>query len=370
MKLHRFVAANDQKAMFLVNQALGANALIYSTKSVTNGVEILAGLPADAQEDDANQFVNVYQSELKNIDGKVNDSRDEEIRALQSKLDLITHQINSMSSAMTSAHNQTAKPQTKNIQSNRIKTSFFKNIFKKKTQQFTHTETNQIEMIDYSHFTKMIKSLRLPKRDELITSKRIIALMGPTGIGKTTSVLKLAKRHIIEHGADTLGIITTDYNEISEKNLLPYYKNIYNFDLEFASNGIELSLVLKSMANKKLILIDTHGISQRNKAKVKELTDMFLTQAEAIACYYVLPANAQIAILDDVIKTYRTNAIEGCIMTKQDECASMQPVLNVIFNHGLQLEYVCSGQNLNTDIHVPSAENLTEMVMNMIDMNN
>lgn len=360
MKLHRFVAANDQKAMFMVNQALGANALIYSTKSVTNGVEILAGLPVDAQEEETNQFVNVYKTELNNLDIKMNDTRDDEIRTLQSRLDMITNQLNTMSTVMTGGHQK----------QNQSKTSLFKRIFKKKEQQYAHTATNHVEMVDYSQFTKVIKSLRLPKKDELINSKRIIALVGPTGIGKTTSILKLAKRHIAEHGADTLGIITTDYHEISEKNLLPYYKNIYNFDLEFASNSIELSLVLKSMANKKLILIDTHGITQRNKAKVTELTDMFVTQAESIACYYVLPANAQVAILDDVIKTYHTNAIQGCIMTKQDECSSMQPVLNVIHNHGLQLEYICDGQNLNTDIRVPSVDNVTEMFMNMIEMNN
>lgn len=359
MKLHRFVAANDQKAMFLVNQALGSDALIYSTKSVTNGVEILAGLPSDGKEDDSASFLNVYKSELTNFDTKANDTNDEAIRALQSKLDFITDKINSLSNVIPHQ-----APQTNTHPVNTNQSSLFAKLFKKK--ETVHPQT---KLTDYTQLTKLIKSIKLPKNSELIDNKKIIALVGPTGIGKTTTILKLAKRHISKHGADTLGIITTDYSEIAEKNLIPYYKNIYNFDLEFASNNSELSLILKAMTHKKLILIDTHGISQRNRAKVKELTDIFSSQADKIATYYVLPCNAQEAILDDVIKTYRSDTIQGCILTKQDECASLEPTLKVVSSHGLPIEYVCHGQNLHSDIQVPSTDSLTQLSINVTEMN-
>lgn len=203
--------------------------------------------------------------------------------------------------------------------------------------------------------------------DEIVTRGGVFALIGPTGVGKTTTTAKLAARCAVRYGANRLALVTTDSFRIGAQDQLRIYAKILGVAVHTVSDRHDLRQALDAVRGRHLVLIDTVGMSQRD-ARVSEQA-MLLAQPE-IRRILLLNAAAQGETLDEVVESYgrmpdaidrsATSALAGCIVTKQDEAGKLGAALDVAIRHKLALHYVTSGQRVPEDLFVPTPELMIE----------
>lgn len=210
--------------------------------------------------------------------------------------------------------------------------------------------------------TRLGRHLPLLDSDsDIIDRGGVYALVGPTGVGKTTTTAKLAARCVVRHGADKLALITTDGYRIGAHEQLRIYGRILGVAVHVVRDAADLRRTLQDLRNKHMVLIDTIGMSQRDKMVVEQAS--MLTSAGCVRRLLVLNATARGDTLDDVLRAYEGPDLAGCVLSKVDEAASLAPVLDVAIRHELQVFYVANGQRVPEDLHVPNRSYLVHRAM-------
>ena len=191
----------------------------------------------------------------------------------------------------------------------------------------------------------------MANEDALIDQGGVFALVGPTGVGKTTSTAKLAARCVMRHGPDKLALITTDAYRIGAHEQLRIYGKILGVMVHSVKDEADLRIALKELKNKHTVLIDTVGVSQRDQM-VTEQVSMLQGAGSDVKRLLCLNATATGETLHEVVRAYRGSGLAGCIMTKLDEAASIGNVLDVVIRQKLNLFYVPNGQRVPEDLHL------------------
>ncbi len=185
-------------------------------------------------------------------------------------------------------------------------------------------------------------------RDEVVARGGIYALVGPTGVGKTTTTAKLAARAVVRYGADKVALVTTDSYRVGAFEQLRIYARILGVAVHAVRDANDLKLTLSGLRHKHLVLIDTMGVGQRD-SRVAEQTRMF--DEAAVGRLLLLNATSAGGTLDDVVQMYGGKNVIGCIPTKLDEAVQLGTVLDVAARHKLLLHYIASGQRVPEDLH-------------------
>ena len=193
--------------------------------------------------------------------------------------------------------------------------------------------------------------MTIGSESDIVDRGGVYALVGPTGVGKTTTTAKLAARCVLRHGPSKVALVTTDGYRIGAHEQLRIYGRILGVSVHLVKDGNELRQTLMELQHKHMVLIDTMGMSQRDKL-VPELTDM-LSGCD-VQRLLLLNSTSRGDTLDDVVRAYAGDTLAGCILTKIDEAASLATVLDVIMRHGLMLQYVSNGQRVPEDLHLPN----------------
>jgi flagellar biosynthesis protein FlhF len=186
---------------------------------------------------------------------------------------------------------------------------------------------------------------------DIVNRGGIYALVGPTGVGKTTTVAKLAARAVLKYGADQVALITTDTYRIGAQDQLRIYGRILGTPVYAVRDAKELDLTLNDLAGKKLVLIDTVGMGQRDK-RVAEQIDFLSGQGRRVRRLLLLSAPAQGMTLEEVVRAYSGEGLEGVILTKIDEALTYGPMLDVVLRHQLLVHYITNGQRVPEDLHL------------------
>jgi flagellar biosynthesis protein FlhF len=198
--------------------------------------------------------------------------------------------------------------------------------------------------------------------DDIVERGGVYALTGPTGVGKTTTVAKLAARCTLKHGPASLALITTDTYRIGAHEQLRIYGKILGVPVYVIKDEADLQLTLSDLQNKHLILIDTVGMSQRDR-RLSEQVALLSGAGRSIKRLLLLSANGQGSTLEDVVRSYKKDDMDGCILTKIDEAISIGPALDVVIRHKLMLHYVANGQRVPEDLHLPNPVYLVDRVL-------
>ena len=189
-----------------------------------------------------------------------------------------------------------------------------------------------------------------PPRLDAVSRGGVYALVGPTGVGKTTTIAKLAARCVLKYGAGSVALITTDSYRIGAHEQLKIYGKILGAPVHAVKHELELTRVLNDLSAVHLVLIDTAGMSQRDK-RIGEQLDLLCANTR-VQRLLLLSATAQSGTLDDVVRAYRGNHLAGAVLTKIDEALNLAPVIDVALRHKLELHYVTNGQRVPEDIHL------------------
>ena len=190
-----------------------------------------------------------------------------------------------------------------------------------------------------------------PDEAAILDNGGVFALVGPTGVGKTTTTAKLAARCVMRHGADKLALITTDAYRIGGHEQLRIYGKILGVMVHSVKDEADLRIALKELRNKHTVLIDTIGMSQRDQM-VTEQVAMLTESGANVQRLLCLNSTSTNETLNEVVRAYQGSGLAGCIMTKLDEAASIGNVLDVVIRQKLNLHYISNGQRVPEDLHL------------------
>lgn len=188
----------------------------------------------------------------------------------------------------------------------------------------------------------------------------VFALIGSTGVGKTTTTAKLAAAFAAKHGAANLGLITLDAYRVGAHEQLRAYGRILGVPVHMAHDRAALEDLLELLSGKKLILIDTAGMPQRD-ARCKELLDMLAHPS--IKKLLVINTAAQGDAIEDVMHAYQASACAGVVLSKLDEAVKLGPALDALIRHKLKLVGVANGQRVPEDWHRLSSQALVHRAL-------
>jgi flagellar biosynthesis protein FlhF len=202
-----------------------------------------------------------------------------------------------------------------------------------------------------SHIPLALLVKHLPVVNDLSSvSGGVMAIVGPTGAGKTTTIAKLAARWCLRHGSQDLALVSTDGYRIGARDQLMTYARILGAPMHAANSGRELARVLEKLKSKKMILIDTAGMGPRDVRLTEQLAALQLGAARA-RVLLALPAQGEGHALDEIVQAFARVTPVACILTKVDEAASLGAVISTTLRHRLKIAYVCDGQRVPEDLH-------------------
>ena len=204
---------------------------------------------------------------------------------------------------------------------------------------------------------------------EVLDQGGIFALIGPTGVGKTTTTAKLAARYVMKHGTQKLGLITTDAYRVGGHEQLRIYGKILGVMVHAVKDEADLKIALNELKGKHTILIDTVGVSQRDRMVAEQIAMLSNTNAP-IKKLLCLNATSTGETLTDVIKAYKGKGLDGCIITKLDEAATIGNTLDVIIREKLKLYYAANGQRVPEDIHLANKQQLIHHALRLNSASN
>lgn len=177
------------------------------------------------------------------------------------------------------------------------------------------------------------------------------AICGPTGAGKTTTIAKLAARHALQHGADSVGLVTMDCFRIAAREQLETYGQILGVPVLAASSAAGLAEALRQLDGRELVLVDTAGMSQHDP-RLREQLGWLAQDVRPVRTLLALPANAQAGSLRQIVMRYSAAAPAAAVLTKTDEATSLGPALSTLIRAGLPLAWVANGQRVPEDLHL------------------
>ncbi|HVL55620.1 MAG TPA: flagellar biosynthesis protein FlhF, partial [Burkholderiaceae bacterium] len=188
----------------------------------------------------------------------------------------------------------------------------------------------------------------------------VFALVGPTGVGKTTSTAKIAARHVLKHGPQSVGLITVDTYRLGAHEQLRAFGKILNVPVHVAHDAGALEDLLQLLSSRQLVLIDTVGMSQRDE-RIGSLLAMI--PRSGVRNIVVASAAVQGEALDETLRAYQARDAEGVILTKVDEAARLGGALDCLLRQRLQLLGVCNGQRVPEDWQSPESGSLVRRAL-------
>lgn len=274
---------------------------------------------------------------------------------LASLRNLLTHQV----SALMTEHKKRIDPVGAMLESTLLQAEFSPAVASKLAALSQHYTPAELVRALPQSLANMLDN----QGDDIVKQGGVVALVGPTGVGKTTSLAKLAARFAAHHGADQVALITTDHYRIGAYEQLATYGKIMGCPVKQAHDLTELEQILYQFRNRKLVLIDTAGMGQRDMRLYQQLDNLTANSRIPIRSYLVLSATGQRRVLQDAVNHFNRIPLSGVVLTKLDESVSLAGALSVLIQSGLSLSYVTDGQRVPEDMQVADTLMLAEQAL-------
>lgn len=209
---------------------------------------------------------------------------------------------------------------------------------------------------------KMLATGIKTARQEWLDEGGVYALVGPTGSGKTTTIGKLAARHVLRHGADSLALVTTDRYRVAAHEQLFVFGRILNVPVRVVDESHSLDDILDELSDRHLVLIDTAGLTSTDKGYQQQLSELARSH-HRIRTHLVVSATSQPRIMKSVLHCYKMANLAGCVMTKIDEALTLGESLGFVMESGLPVAYYTDGQKIPEDLHHAEAVPLVRLAV-------
>ncbi|PIW59824.1 flagellar biosynthesis protein FlhF [Shewanella sp. CG12_big_fil_rev_8_21_14_0_65_47_15] len=278
---------------------------------------------------------------------------------LASLRNLLTHQV----SSLMTEHKKRIDPVGAMLESKLLEAEFSPAVAAKLAALSQHYTPAELVRALPQSLANMLDN----QGDDIVRQGGVVALVGPTGVGKTTSLAKLAARFAAHHGPEQVALITTDHYRIGAYEQLATYGKIMGCPVKQAHDLHELEQILYQFRNRKLVLIDTAGMGQRDMRLYQQLDNLTANSRIPIRSYLVLSATGQRRVLQDAVNHFKRIPLSGAVLTKLDESVSLAGALSVLIQSGLPLSYVTDGQRVPEDMKVADTLMLAQQALAALD---
>jgi flagellar biosynthesis protein FlhF len=387
MNVKKFTAATSREALRKVREALGPDAVILSNRPVDGVVEILALANDDVASISAPPHASAMDQPAPSLDhgapvsyanrrapapqpqaqadstdmarisammssaiAQAKDSAAAEMSAMMHEVRAMRGLMETQLAAISWGATAQREPAKANVLRDMLAAGFSATLARYLIEKMPSGKNAQ----DSMRWIKTVLERNLTSmtnEDEVLDKGGVFALVGPTGVGKTTSTAKLAARCVMRHGPEKLALITTDAYRIGGHEQLRIYGKILGVMVHSVKDEADLRIALKELRNKHTVLIDTVGVSQRDHMVTEQVAMLSETGAD-VKRLLCLNSTSTNETLNEVVRAYQGSGLAGCIMTKMDEAASIGNVLDVVIRQKLRLFYISNGQRVPEDLHL------------------
>lgn len=367
MKVKVFTAQTMQEAMGQVKSELGRDAVILHTRRFKKGglfgfgakemVEVMAAIdsvPVAASVEKktlypSHSFDSKYQSDYSNKTSELQT----EIASMRTMLEQVLYKIPKGDNNNDLLIDLLIK--------NDVELKIAEDLLKDIPNQ-VRVSLNQPEVIRELLFERIVNCFqRVEGIDIPIVGSKAVAFIGPTGVGKTTTIAKLAAHFSINKGYK-VAMITADTYRISAVEQLKTYSDIIGVPIEIVYSPDELKTALQRHQDKQLVLIDTAGRSPRNHYQLAEL-QAFLETAPHIETHLVLSATTKYKDALDIVRKFSVCSPHRFLFTKVDEASNIGTIINLIYQFPTSISYITNGQNVPDDIELANPQKLANLIL-------
>jgi flagellar biosynthesis protein FlhF len=379
--IRKFAAANTREALRLVRDAMGPNAIILSNRQVADGVEIMAVADADMASLTADAGIPRFGREAKiepliaqplrpavphiapapPLTGPETEASSGALATIVKEIQGLKHALEGQLSGIAWGDLDRRDPARTRLMRVLLTAGFSSQLARKLADRLPPGSDAERTL----RWARAALAHNLPvasEAEDVIDQGGVYALVGPTGVGKTTTVAKLAARATLKFGADKLALITTDTYRIGAQDQLRIYGRILNVPVFAARTESEFDLTLSELAHKHLVLIDTVGMGQRDR-RLGDQADFLCGASRPVRRILLVNAPSQGGTLEDVARAYQGPGLAGCILSKLDEAPLLGPALDVIIRHRMRLFYLTNGQRVPEDLHSANSAYLMDRAL-------
>ncbi|KRW68108.1 flagellar biosynthesis protein FlhF [Pseudomonas sp. GD03855] len=402
MQVKRFFAADMRIAMKMVRDELGADAVIIGNRRVAGGVELTAVLDYPMQSAPAATKPNpALEAELRKTQARLANAHadlssapranmqdrqlvDEKpaaaaikpqaqpvaaaatadaraIEAMQSELHGLRELIEVQLGSIAWGQEQSRRPQQaslwRRLQRMGLPAELSRSLLEKVAGI---SEPRQAWRMVLAHLAQAIKVTK----NEPLEEGGVIALVGPAGVGKTTTLAKLAARYVLKYGAQNIALVSMDNYRIGAQEQLKTLGRILDVPVLQIDPSQSLVKTLAPLARKRVILIDTAGLPASDPTLRMQL-DALSDRGVKSKNYLVLAATSQSQVLKAAWHNYRRCGLAGCILTKLDEAGSLGDVLGLTISQHLPIAYLADGPRIPDDLHLPRSHQLVSRAVSL-----
>jgi flagellar biosynthesis protein FlhF len=410
MKIKRFFASDMRQALRQVRESLGADAVILSNKSVEGGVELVAAMDYDEAAFDkaesqapaqttrdlgaSRPFPRPARETHTGAEGRIAEhaaavskqasirkpipldrrqpteskpqarvewSQDPILQEMRQEMQALRRLMENELSELTWRDLGQRRPQIQELIRRLLGMGLATELCRDLANRVE--DAGSIEQAWHQALFHLVRKIPIMQED-LVDRGGVIALVGPTGVGKTTTIAKLAARFCLRHGNRHLALITTDSYRIGAQEQLHNYGRILDVPVRSASTPVELSDALHSLAEKRLILIDTAGMGQRDLQLTERLA-LLMSGNHPVQTLLTLAATTQRSAIAHAIRSFSVIRPIGAVLTKLDESTSLGDIISPLIEAGMPLAFMTDGQRVPEDLHVARAHSLVNQAIEL-----
>jgi len=375
MNARKFFGTNSSEALREVKRALGADAVVLANHKVAGGVEITALAPEALAQLTGGAFSGGTQRAMPKPSAARKNSSDNGasvknhaaapasrgepwVSHLMSEIKSLRGTMESQLAGIAWGDLQRREPMRARLLRELLGSGFTPALARLLAEGLPGGRDYD-ETVQWAQ-TVLARNLIAAGDDEIIARGGVYALVGPTGVGKTTTTAKLAARCVVRHGAERLALLTTDSYRVGAHEQLRIYGKILGVAVHAVRDTDDLRVRLAELGDKHMVLIDTMGMGQRDQLVAEQIGMLTSCNVQRLL---LLAATAGAEQLEDVVRAYRGDGIYGAMLTKTDEAVSIAGALDVVLRYKLALHYAANGQRVPEDLHPARREYLAHRAL-------
>ena len=362
MSVRRFTGANSRDVMRQVRETLGDDALILANRRTDDGVEIMAMADEAVEPVDAALEVTASTVEPATATDPLQAMSERLLREMQDMRALLTNQQVTSQQAPRPAESVQQASDTRARLSQLLTRVGFSaelgdEVLAGLPASLKALGPESEQPLDWLRQQLTSRLHVLNDEASFFDQTGIVALVGPTGIGKTTTTAKLAARFVMRHGTRPVALVTTDSFRIGAHEQLRIYARLLDTPMYALDAEQPVDDLLGRLHGKQWVMIDTVGMSQRDQRVIDQIAHL-QGGSSTVRLVLLLNAASQPETLEEVVLRYRQAAraagaeLDDCIITKQDEAGRLAPVLDIVIRHGMRVLFSSHGQQVPEDMSV------------------